>query len=111
MPTKTAGKGLQRVTSRVWYVTDPDKPRPREHAAKGARPCCSALEKRKRKLGMHVTIYSYESRFCLLTILMDSQVSKSLKQRFLILLLCPPALHLSLSLSLSLSLALIQIVR
>ncbi len=99
MPTKTTGKGLQRVTSRVWYVKDPDKPRPREHAAKGARPCCAALEKRKRKLGMHVKIYSYESRFCLLTILMDSQVSKSLKQRFLILLLCRPALHLSLSLS------------
>ncbi len=103
MPTKTTGKGLQRVTSRVWYVTDPDKPCPREHAAKGARPCCAALEKRKRKLGMYVKIYSYESRFCLLTILMDSQVSKSLKQRFLILLLCRPALHLSLSLSLSLS--------
>ncbi len=28
MPTKTTGKGLQWVTSRVWYVTDPDKPRP-----------------------------------------------------------------------------------
>ncbi len=106
MPTKTTGKGLQRVTSRVWYVTKPDKPRPREHAAKGARPCCAALEKRKRKLGMYVKIYSYESRFCLLTILMDSQVSKSLKQRFLILLLCHPALHLSLSLSVSLSLSL-----
>ncbi len=103
MPTKTTGKGLQRVTSRVWYITDPDKPRPREHAAKGARPCCAALEKRKRKLGVHITIYSYESQFCLLTILMDSQVSKSLKQRLLILLLCHPALHLSLSLSLSLS--------
>ncbi len=103
MPTKTTGKGLQRVTSRVWYLTDPDKPRPREHAAKGARPCCAALEKRKRKLGMYIKIYSYESWFCLLTILMDSQVSKSLKQRFLILLLCRPALHLSLSLSLSLS--------
>ncbi len=100
MPTKTTGKGLQRVTSRVWYVTDPDKPRPREHAAKGARPCCTALEKRKRKPGMHVKIYSYESRFCLLTILMDSQVSKSLKQRFLILLLLSPC---SASLSLSLS--------
>ncbi len=100
MPTKTTGKGLQRVTSRVWYITDPDKPRPREHAAKGARPCCAALEKRKRKLGMHITIYSYESRFCLLTILMDSQVSKSLKQLFLILLLVSPC---SASLSLSLS--------
>ncbi len=102
MPTKTTGKGLQRVTSRVWYVTNPDKPRPREHAAKGARPCCAALEKRKRKLGMYLKIYSYELRFCLLTILMDSQVSKSLKQRFLILLLCRSA-SLSLSLSLSLS--------
>ncbi len=106
MPTKTTGKGLQRVTYRVWYVTDPDKPRPREHAAKGARPCCAALEKRKRKLGMYLKIYSYESRFCLLTILMDSQVSKSLKQRFLILLLvspCSASLSRSLSLSLSLS--------
>ncbi len=105
MPTKTTGKGLQRVTSRVWYVTDPDKPHPREHAAKGARPY-AALEKRKRKLGMHIKIYSYESRFCLLTILMDSQVSKSLKQRFLILLLLSPC-----SASLSLTLSLIQIVR
>ncbi len=105
MPTKTTGKGLQWVTSRVWYITDPDKPRPREHAAKGARPCCSALEKRKRKLGMYVKIYSYESRFCLLTILMDSQVSKSLKQQFLILLLVSPLLCISLSLSLSLSLS------
>ncbi len=104
MPTKTTGKGLQRVTSRV-YITDPDKPRPREHTAKGAGPCCAALEKRKRKLGMYVTIYSYESWFCLLTILMDSQVSKSLKQQFLILLLCRPALHLSHSLTHSLSLS------
>ncbi len=100
MPTKMTGKGLQRVTSRVWYVTDPDKPRPREHAAKGARPCCAALEKRKRKLGVYVKSYSYESRFCLLTILMDSQVSKSLNQQFLILLLmssCSASLSLSLS--------------
>ncbi len=101
MPTKTTGKGLQRVTSRVCYITNPDIPCPREHAAKGARPCCAASEKRKRKPGVHVKIYSYESWFCLLTILMDSQVSKSLKQRFLILLLCRPALHLSLSLSLT----------
>ncbi len=114
MPTKTTGKGLQRVTTRVWYVTDPDKPCPREHTAKGAEPCCAALEKRKRKLGMYVKIYSCESRFCLLTILMDSQVSKSLKQRFLILLLvspCSASLSLSLSLSLALSLSLIQIVK
>ncbi len=101
---KTTGKGLQRVTSRVWYSQTQITPAPGTRS-KGARPCCAALEKRKRKLGMYVKIYSYESRFCLLTILMDSQVSKSLKQRFLILLLCRPALHLSLSLSLSLSLA------
>ncbi len=49
MPTKTTGKGLQRVTSRVWYVTDPDKPRPREHAAKGARPCCFRKEEEKTR--------------------------------------------------------------
>ncbi len=48
MPTKTTGKGLQRVTSRVWYVTDPDKPRPREHAAKGARPCCCFREEEEK---------------------------------------------------------------
>ncbi len=35
MPTKTTGKGLQRVTSRVWYVTNPDKPRPQEHVRRG----------------------------------------------------------------------------
>ncbi len=97
MPTKTTGKGLQRVTSRVWYVTNPDKPCPQEHVKKRSRPCCAALEKRKRKLGMHVKIYSFESRFCLLTILMDSQVSKSLKQRFLILLLVSLCISLSLS--------------
>ncbi len=62
MPTKTTGKGLQRASSRVRYVTNPDKPRPREHATKGARPCCAALEKRKRKLGVHVKIYSYMNR-------------------------------------------------
>ncbi len=62
MPTKTTGKGLQRVTSRVRYVKNPDKPRTREHAAKGARPCCAALEKRKRKLGVLVKIYSCMNR-------------------------------------------------
>ncbi len=59
MPTKMTGKGIQRVTSRVRYVTDPDKPRPREHVTKGTGPCCAALEKRKRKLGVHEKIYSY----------------------------------------------------
>ncbi len=58
MPTKKT-EGLQRATSQVRYVTNPDKPCPWEHAARGARPCCAALEKRKRKLGVHVKIYSY----------------------------------------------------
>ncbi len=62
MPTKMSGKGLQQITSRVRYVTNPDKPRPQEHVTKGARPCCAALEKRKRKLGVHVKIYSYMNR-------------------------------------------------
>ncbi len=57
MSTKTTGKGLQRVTSRVWYITDPDKPCPREHAAKGARPCCAALEKRKKTRGAHNNLF------------------------------------------------------
>ncbi len=35
-------------------MTDPDKPCPWEHVTKGVRPCCAALEKRKRKLGVHV---------------------------------------------------------
>ncbi len=55
MPTKTTGKGLQRVTSRVWYVTDPNKPRfislkigPREHATKGARRCFREEEEKTR---------------------------------------------------------------
>ncbi len=48
MPTKMTGKGLQRVTSRVWYVTDPDKPRPREHAAKGAKRCFREEEEKTR---------------------------------------------------------------
>jgi len=98
MPTKTTGKGLQRVISRVRYITDPDKPRPWVHAAKGFR------EEEEKTRGARNNLFIYESRFCLLTIQMDSQVSKSyvLKQRFLILfLMYAHALHLSLSLSLS----------
>ncbi len=58
MATKTAGKGLQRVTSRVRYVKNPDKPRPWEHATKG-RGHAALLQ---RKLGVHVKIYSYMNR-------------------------------------------------
>ncbi len=96
MPTKTTGKGLQRVTSRVWYVTDPDKPRPPGTRSKGgeAMLCCFREEEEKTR-DVRKNLFIYESWFCLLTILMDSQVSKSLKQQFLILLLCRPALHLS----------------
>ncbi len=95
MPTKTAGKGLQRVTSRVRYVKNPDKPRPREHAAKGARPCCAASEKTR---GAHKNLFIYESWFCLLTILMDSQVSKSMVLNTVPCFACSAqALHLSLS--------------
>ncbi len=60
------------------------KPRPREHATKGARPCCAVLEKRKscchavKTRGARKHLFIYESQFCLLTILMDSQVSKSM---------------------------------
>ncbi len=112
MPTKTTGKGLQRVTSRVWYVTDPDKPRPREHAAKGARPCCAALEKRKRKTrGAH-------NLFIWIAILSSNDSNgftsfKIIKAAVLntvtgVALLCISlslslSLHLSLSFSLSLS--------
>ncbi len=62
MPTKTARRDYNELTSQVCYITNPDKPRPQEHETKGARPCCAALEKRKRKLGVHVKIYSYINR-------------------------------------------------
>ncbi len=59
MPTKMTGKGLQRVTSRVWYVMNPDKPRPREHAAKGgdAMLCCFTEEQSHR---VHTNLFIYE---------------------------------------------------
>ncbi len=80
MPTKTTGKGTTyELLPGSDTSTNPDKPFPQEHVKKRARPCCAALEKRKRKLGMHVNIYSFESRFCLLTILMDSPSFKIIK--------------------------------
>ncbi len=102
MPTKTTGKGLQRVTSRVWYVTDPDKPRPREHAAKGARPCCAALEKRKRKLGG-----ARKNLFIWIAILSSNdsngfssfKIIKAVVLNTVTLLPCSASLSLSLSLS------------
>ncbi len=49
MPTKTTGKGLQRVTSRVWYVTDPDKPRPRETRSKGGEVMLRCFREEEEK--------------------------------------------------------------
>ncbi len=97
MPTKTTGKGLQRVTSRVWYITDPDKPRPREHAVKGAEPCCAALEKRKRKLGVHITIYSSNDSNGFTSF----KIIKAAVLNTVTLSPCSASLSLSLSLSLS----------
>ncbi len=47
---------------------------PQEHAVKGTRPCCAALEKRKKARGARKSLFIFESQFCLLMILMDSQV-------------------------------------
>ncbi len=74
---------------------NPDKPRPRELVL----VFCFREEQSRR---VRKNQFIYESRFCLLTILMHSQVSKSyaLKQWFLILFLTSPCsaqtLHLSL---------------
>ncbi len=83
---------------RVRYVTDPDKTR-----NEGVEAMRCFREKEEKTRGARRNLFIYESRFCLLAILMDSQVSKSyvLKQQFLILLLVSPC---SASLSLSLSL-------
>ncbi len=100
MPTKRLVRDYNELLPGCGYVTDPDKPAPRNRQQRGEALHCFREEEEKTK-GAHNNL-SYESRFCLLTILMDSQVSKSLKQRFLILLLVSPAAA-SLSLSLSLS--------
>ncbi len=106
MPTKTTGKGLQRVTSRVWYVTDPDIPRPREHAAKGARPCCFREEEEKtrdvrKNLFIWIAILSSN----------DSNGFSSFKIIKAAVLNTVTLSPCSASLSLSLSLSLIQIVK
>ncbi len=106
MPTKTTGKGLQRVTSRVWYITDPDKPRPREHAAKGARPCFREEEEKTRDVRKNLFIW--------IAILSsnDSNGFSSFKIiKAAVLNTVTRVALLCISLSLSLSLSLIQIVR
>ncbi len=62
MPIKTAHMDYNELLP-GFVTTNPYKPRLQEHAMKGARPCCAALEKRKRKLGVHVKLYSYMNRF------------------------------------------------
>ncbi len=49
MPTKTTGKGLQRVTSRVWYLTDPDKPRPPGTRSKGGEAMLHCFREEEEK--------------------------------------------------------------
>ncbi len=72
---KNVSYGLQRATSWVCDITNPDKPHPQEHAAKGAEPCCAALKKRKsschafKTRGARKNLIIYESQFCLLVIL------------------------------------------
>ncbi len=104
MLTKTTGKGLQRVTSRVWYITDPDKPCPREHAAKGARRCFREEEEKTRDARKNLFIWiailsSNDSNgFSSLKIIKATVLNTVTR----VALLC---------ISLSLSLSLIQIVR
>ncbi len=103
MPTKTTGKGLQRVTSRVWYFTDPDKPRPREHTAKGARPCCCFREEEEKTRDVRKNLFIW------IAILSSSDSNgfssfKIIKETVLnTVTLSPCSASLSLSLSLSLS--------
>ncbi len=105
MPSKMAGRDYNKLFPGFVMSQTQIKPRPREHAAKGARPCCAALEKRKRKLEVHVKIYSYIA-------ILSSDDSNGftsfkinvLKQRFLILLLAAScSAHALLCISLSLS--------
>ncbi len=109
MPTKTTGKGLQRVTSRVWYVTDPDKPRPREHAAKGMLRCFREEEEKTRDVRKNLFIWiailsSNDSNgFTSFKIMCSKAAVLNTVTR--IPLLCTRSASPSLSLSLSLSLS------
>ncbi len=98
MPTKTTGKGLQRVTSRVCYITNPDKPCPGNTQQRG-RGMLRCFREEEEKPGMHVTIYSYESWFCLLTILWihKFQIIKAAVLNTVTLSPCSASLSLSLT--------------
>ncbi len=72
MPTKVACRDYNEILP--GFVTSQTQ----------INPCCAALEKRKscchavKTRGAWKNLFIYESRFCLLMILMDSQVSKSM---------------------------------
>ncbi len=105
MPTKTTGKGLQRVTSRVWYVTDPDKPRPRD-SSKGGEAMLHCFREEEEK-----TRDVCKNLFIWIAILSSNDSNgftsfKIIKAAVLNTVTLSPC-----SASLSLSLSLIQIVR
>ncbi len=98
------------IVINIWiYVTNPDKPCPGNMQQREWAILRCFREEEEKTRDARKNLFVYESRFCLLTILKDSQVSKAyvLKQQFLILFLASPcsahALHLSLGL--------IQIIR
>ncbi len=62
LPTKMTGKGLQRVTSPA--------------TERGKSMLCCFREKEEKTRAARKNLFIYESRFCLLVILMDSQISK-----------------------------------
>ncbi len=105
MPTKTTGKGLQRVTSRVWYVTDPDKPRPREHS-KGGEAMLRCFREEEEK-----TRDARKNLFIWIAILSSKdsngfssfKIIKAAVLNTVTLSPCSASFSLSLSLSLSLS--------
>ncbi len=77
MPTKTARRDYNEllpgfVTSQTQINLAPG------NMEQGGGACCAALEKRKKTRGARKNLFIYESQFCLLMILMDSQVSKSM---------------------------------
>ncbi len=108
MPTKTTGKGL-RVTSRVRYVTDPDKPRPPGTRSKGGEAMLLCFREEEEK-----TRDARKKLFIWIAILssIDSNGFSSFKIiKAAVLNTVTRVALLCISLSLSLSLSLIQIVR
>ncbi len=89
---KNSSQGLQRATSQVRYVTNPDKPCPRNMRGEGGKAMlCCFREEEETIRGARKNRFIYELRFCLLI--------NVLKQRFSTLFLASPcsALHISLT--------------